>query len=57
MSGTNYDANTLPSVMDSGLIFISCLDGVSHNLKEHAKAENIEKDANVLLGTVIELMK
>ena len=57
MSGANHDANTLSGVMDSGLIFIPCLDGVSHNPKEHAEPEDIEKGANVLLATAMELVR
>lgn len=55
MSGANHDANSLAAVMDSGLIFIPCLNGVSHNPKEYAKAADIEKGANVLLGSVLKL--
>lgn len=55
MSGANHDANSLAAVMDSGLIFIPCLHGISHNPKEYAAPSNIEKGANVLLGSVLKL--
>lgn len=57
MSGANHDANSLAPLMDAGLIFIPCLDGVSHNPKEFAEAADIERGANVLLRTVLQLMK
>lgn len=57
MSGANHDANSLASAMDSGLIFIPCLNGVSHNPKEFAEAADIEKGANVLLGSVLNLAR
>ncbi|MGO1059561.1 Zn-dependent hydrolase [Planococcus sp. FY231025] len=57
MSGANHDANSLASVMDSGLIFIPCLNGVSHNPKEFAEATDIENGANVLLGSVLNLAR
>lgn len=57
MSGANHDANSLAAVMDSGLIFIPCLNGVSHNPKEFAEAADIEKGANVLLGSVLNLAR
>ncbi len=56
MSGANHDANSLSNVMNSGLIFIPCLKGVSHNPKEYAAPEDIGNGANVLLGMVMELM-
>lgn len=55
MSGANHDANSLAAVMDSGLVFIPCLNGVSHNPKEFAEASDIEKGANVLLASVLSL--
>ncbi|KKK33854.1 hypothetical protein WN59_09575 [Salinicoccus sediminis] len=55
MSGANHDANSLSSVMNSGLIFIPCRNGVSHNPKEYAAPEDIARGAEVLLGTVMQL--
>ena len=55
MSGANHDANSLASVMNSGLIFIPCLNGVSHNPGEYAAPEDIVRGASVLLGTVMKL--
>lgn len=56
MSGANHDANSLSNVMNSGLIFIPCLKGVSHNPKEYASPEDIENGTNVLLGTTLVLL-
>lgn len=56
MSGANHDANSLSNVMDSGLIFIPCLKGISHNPKEYAAPEDIENGANVLLGATLDLL-
>lgn len=56
MSGANHDANSLAGVMDAGLIFIPCLNGVSHNPKEFASAEDIGNGADVLLATALRLM-
>lgn len=55
ISGANHDANSLSSVMNSGLIFIPCLNGVSHNPSEYAAPEDIVTGAEVLLGTVMKL--
>ena len=57
MSGANHDANSLASVMNSALVFIPCLAGISHNPKEFAAADDMENGANVLLGSVLKLAK
>lgn len=56
MSGANHDANSLSNVMDSGLLFIPCLNGISHNPKEFAEPSDMENGANILLGTTLKLM-
>ncbi|ASN06374.1 hydantoinase/carbamoylase family amidase [Virgibacillus necropolis] len=55
-SGANHDANSLSTIMNSGLIFIPCLNGVSHNPKEYAAPTDIENGANTLLGTTLKLV-
>ncbi|MGK7379174.1 Zn-dependent hydrolase [Planococcus sp. 1R117A] len=57
MSGANHDANSLAAVMDSGIIFIPCVNGVSHNPNECVEAADIEKGANVLLRSALSLLE
>jgi N-carbamoyl-L-amino-acid hydrolase len=38
----------------SGMIFIPCKDGISHNEIEYASPEHITAGANVLLHAVLE---
>jgi beta-ureidopropionase / N-carbamoyl-L-amino-acid hydrolase len=55
LSGGGHDANNIASIAPTGMIFIPCKDGISHNVKEFASEEHIEKGANVLLNTVLNL--
>ncbi|WP_368658701.1 Zn-dependent hydrolase [Metabacillus halosaccharovorans] len=55
LSGGGHDANNIASIAPTGMIFIPCKDGISHNVKEYVSEEHIEKGANVLLNTVLNL--
>lgn len=54
-SGAGHDAQTLASVAESGMIFIPCEDGVSHSPQENIKWDDLEKGANLLLHTLLQL--
>lgn len=55
-SGANHDANPLSRRMDAGMIFIPSKNGISHNPAEFSSNEDIEKGAQVMLGTVQKLL-
>lgn len=55
MSRGFHDANNMASITPTGMIFIPCKGGVSHHVAEDVKEQDIEKGANVLLNTVLEL--
>lgn len=55
-SGANHDANPLSRRMNAGMIFIPSKDGISHNPAEFSSTEDIEKGAEVMLGTVQRLL-
>jgi N-carbamoyl-L-amino-acid hydrolase len=55
ISGAGHDAQLLSSRYASGMIFIPSRDGVSHAVDEFSSVEQVEKGANVLLSTIIEL--
>ena len=57
MSGPFHDALTLSYVCDYGMIFIRCKDGISHNPLEYSSYEDLAIGTNVLLGTVVEILK
>jgi N-carbamoyl-L-amino-acid hydrolase len=49
VSGAGHDAVYVAAVAPTGMIFIPCKDGISHNEIEDALPEHIEAGANVLL--------
>ena len=57
MSGPFHDALALSYVCDYGMIFVRCKDGISHNPLEYSSYEDLAIGANVLLGTVIQVLK
>jgi beta-ureidopropionase / N-carbamoyl-L-amino-acid hydrolase len=48
-SGAGHDAQILAAGCDSGMIFIPCLDGISHSPDESIDWADLEKGANLLL--------
>ena len=54
-SGAGHDAQILSAVTDSAMIFIPCEDGISHSPQENIKWEDLERGANLLLQTIIQL--
>jgi len=54
VSGAGHDAVYLARVAPSGMIFIPCKDGISHNEIEDASAEHVTAGANVLLHAMLE---
>ena len=54
VSGPGHDAVNIARVAPVGMIFIPCLDGISHNEAETAKPEDLAAGANVLLHAVLE---
>lgn len=57
MSGPFHDALALSYACDYGMIFVRCKDGISHNPLEYSSDEDLALGANVLLGTVVEILK
>jgi N-carbamoyl-L-amino-acid hydrolase len=54
VSGAGHDAVYTARLAPSGMIFIPCKDGISHNEIEDAKPEHITAGANVLLHAMLE---
>ena len=57
MSGPFHDALTLSYSCDYAMIFIRSKDGISHNPLEYSSYEDLSLGTNVLLGTVLEVLK
>ena len=53
-SGAGHDAQFMASVCPAGMIFVPCVDGISHNVKEHSAAKDLIAGANVLLQVVLQ---
>lgn len=54
-SGAGHDAQIIAACADAGMIFIPCLDGISHSPEERASWEDLEKGADLLLQALIRL--
>lgn len=53
VSGAGHDAIYMARLCPSGMIFVPCKDGISHNEIEYASPEDLEAGANVLLDAVL----
>lgn len=56
-SGAGHDAMNMAMLAPTGMIFIPCRHGISHNPEEYASIEDIMKGIDVLTETLYELAK
>ncbi len=54
-SGAFHDAQFLAEVCPTGMIFVPCERGISHNPAENAKPDDLAAGARVLAATLVEL--
>ena len=54
-SGAGHDVQILASIAEPGMIFIPCVDGISHSPQEMIQWQDLEKGANLLLQVLIRL--
>lgn len=54
-SGAGHDAQILATRYPASMIFIPSRDGISHAVDEYSSPEQIEKGANVLLQSILQL--
>jgi beta-ureidopropionase / N-carbamoyl-L-amino-acid hydrolase len=57
VSGAGHDAIYTARVAPSGMIFVPCKDGISHNEIEDAQPEHLEAGCNVLLHAMLDRAK
>ena len=57
VSGAGHDAIYTARLCPSGMIFVPCKDGISHNEIEDAKPDHLEAGCNVLLHAMLKLAK
>ena len=55
ISGAGHDACNVAAVAPTSMIFIPCVDGISHNEIEDARPEWVSAGGQVLLGAMLEL--
>lgn len=55
LSGAGHDAALMSSIVPMAMIFIPCKEGRSHVSTEFSSKEQIEKGANLLLSSLLEL--
>jgi len=53
-SGAGHDAINMAQVCPSGMIFIPCEDGISHNELENARPEDLTAGTDVLMHVLLE---
>ncbi len=56
ISGAGHDAQMLADVCPSAMIFVPSVNGVSHNIEEFTKDEDLERGINVLLHVLLKLL-
>lgn len=54
-SGAGHDANSMAKITPTGMIFVPSVGGISHSHEEYSRWKDIEKAADVLLGTVLKI--
>ena len=54
VSGAGHDAVYMAKVTPTGMIFVPCENGISHNEIENATPGDLEAGCNVLLQAIIE---
>ncbi len=54
VSGAGHDSVYISRLAPTGMVFIPCKDGISHNESESATAEDVAAGANVLLHAILD---
>ncbi len=57
VSGAGHDACQLSHVAPTGMIFVPCEEGLSHDEAENAKPEHVSAGADVLLNSILKSSK
>ena len=55
VAGAGHDACYLSKVAPTSMVFVPCVDGISHNEAENAKQEDLTAGGNVLLHAMLEM--
>ena len=52
-SGAGHDARYLADFCPTGMLFIPCEKGISHNEREYARPEDVATGAQTLVDTLL----
>lgn len=55
LSGAGHDARNMAKICPTGMVFVPCKDGISHNEAESATAPDLAAGARVIAQTVAEM--
>lgn len=55
ISGAGHDAQMMAAVCPTSMIFVPSVNGISHNIEEFTKDEDLERGLNTLLHVLLEL--
>lgn len=55
ISGAGHDAQMMAAVCPTSMIFVPSVNGISHNIEEFTKDEDLERGLNTLLRVLLEL--
>lgn len=55
ISGAGHDAQMMAAVCPTSMIFVPSVNGISHNIEEFTKDEDLERGINTLLHVLLEL--
>ena len=57
ISGAGHDAQMMAEVCPTAMIFVPSVDGISHNIEEFTKDEDLERGINTLLHVILDLLE
>ncbi|HET8864947.1 MAG TPA: Zn-dependent hydrolase [Gracilimonas sp.] len=55
ISGAGHDAQMMAAICPTSMIFVPSVDGISHNIEEFTKDEDLDRGINVLLHVMLDL--
>ncbi len=55
ISGAGHDAQMMAAICPTSMIFVPSVDGISHNIEEFTKDEDLDCGINVLLQVMLDL--
>lgn len=57
ISGAGHDAQMMAAVCPTSMIFVPSVNGISHNIEEFTKDEDLERGINTLLHVMMDLLE